>query len=316
MITDKETELRDWMCERSPLSEFSQTIRAEAQAPSAPVTEGDDKPEETPDPFKGIDFDELPDDIRDTLQKAKDEFGKNQTEFKALSEKSTKLEHFGRQQQSRADQLDALARKHNLSPNGNQQQPSNEPESNPEYKDYVTHFRDSGLPEEQAKAMAKMWVGASSIQQKTLMSQFGQAINPLVATVGDMHADRMLQTEVSSDKSGILAQPEIQSSVRESLASVVKNGGTVTPELIGSLANMAYGAHLRGGGSPFDTNQNNMTPTIASPFGTSGGYQVPRNAGNSNGQSVASNPETQRAADSAKAAMLSLIGGGKKGGKK
>ena len=308
-------ELEEWMRSESPLVEYSKTIKNEGpSAQSQGSGEGDDNAAGSEaDPFAGIDFDELPDNIRETLTKAKGEFGKYQTSIKELTDKQAKIEHYARQQQSRADKLQQTVQRHNLNPDDpTPKADPNDPSSDPNYAKYVAHFKSMQLPDEQAAAMAKMFIGASKIQREEMEQRFGNALRPFVATVGNMHADRMLQSAIAQDTEGVLSIPEIQEGVRESLAVVVQNGNEVTPEVIQQLTNMQYGTYMRS--NPGRRQTQAREPFIApsfNPLASTGGHYVPQNLPKPQGP-VAANAETAVAANHAANALRALIGKPKK----
>lgn len=310
----KETELNEWLRRESPLVEYSRTIRNEGPSAAQGSPEGDAGSADA-DPFANIDFDELPDNIRENLTKIKGEFGKYQTDLKELTEKTAKIEHYARQQQSRADKLQQTVQRHNLNPDAPAPQADpNDPTSSPAYAKYLAHFKSMQLPDEQAAAMAKMFIGASKIQQEEMENRFGTALRPLVNSVGNLHADRVLETAIAQDQTGVMAIPEILNGVRDAIAVVVQNGNPVTPEIIQQLTNMQYGQYIRSNpgriAAPVGTPAGNpgymQVPTF-NPLAATGGHYVPANLPQPTGP-VAANAETAAAASKAAQALYALIG--------
>lgn len=302
-----ENELAEWMRQQSPLTEYSKTICNEANPESGAgdqPSNGQGQPQQPEDPFAGIDFDELPDNIRETLTKAKQSYTTQTQETAKLNDKFTQLENFARAQQSRADKLDSVVKRHNLDDTGRPPQPNPaDPTTDPTFKDYVVHFTSQGLDKTQAETMAKLFVGAAQIQGKQFMGAVNQHIQPLVQTVGNVHADRVLQQFTAAETDGIMQIPEVLKGVRDSVAAVVGNGQTLTPEILHNLKFMEYGRYMQSNpaGRPLQgqTPQPGMVP--------SGGYTVPQNFQRATGP-VPANEDTAKAAAGVAAAMFALVG--------
>lgn len=228
------------------------------------------------DHFKGIDLDELPQNVRDAVTKAQSELGTLQ---KSVSETSAKLGetvNFARLQQSRADKLDAVVRKHALpvDANGVPTTQVNAPVGDEaQIKERADRFEKQGLKADAAMAYARMFHEESKVSREALLKEF----SPLVANVGNLQANTALSA-VESRNSTFFAIPDVKNFVYNAVSESVKNGRPVNEDTVSRLLEMGYGQF----------SMKNPDKIVKN------GEQIPNlGGGNMNGGSVRNDPNRQ-----------------------
>lgn len=273
MIRTIKEELREFLRDESPLTAFARGCKNEGAGDAAAST----GKENALAALTEADLDELPESMREVIKKARGEFTTLQTTATETETRRVKAEKFAREQQSRADQLDGVVRKHNL---------GDAPPSvavDPQEKEIFDRFIRDGLPEVQAKAYTKMFVGNNEIFRKSFLAELG----PLASTVGSIQADQVLSATIL-EHSNLFAIPEVSKSVRDNVAILVQQGNPVTPETVKHLTSMAYGTYMMQPGAKPAVKQGEV-PTFGSAM-SNGSVVAPRKT--SDGSPIAREPET------------------------
>lgn len=299
-------ELENWSLKESPLVSFSRSLRMEAPASG---TSEDGKGTETDpakiatlqNPLADIDLDDLPDDVREKIEAANKTLADATKNLNDTKVQAVKAEELARNHQSRADRNFELLRKHNMvDGQGNPTVSGSlaDPEQDAMEKELTASFITEGMDAKQAASLAKIQARSFTVMGKNLMQQMGKRFSPVVESVSDMHATRLLENAVASDASGIFDIPEVDKSVRETLQLMVSNGATIIPETIENIRDMAYGKFLRGGGKQVEPSIKPMTRMNTRGVAGSGGQFaiLPSTRGN-DGKPAAANAETQAAMD-------------------
>lgn len=256
MNTELEQELRAWLQPVSPLVTFAKSLKNEVG--SGDPKENSSKTDKGPaNPWEGIDFDELPDDLKKKLEGAKSDYD---AKAKAENELKTKLDgasKFAREQQARADRLDGVLKHHNIGASGDA--PKGKPASGEERM--VKMLLDDGLPEAQAKAYGKMLAKAGDAQREQLYQELG----PLLGTVGNIQADQFLRQAKEADPDSF-AIPEIEAEVTKHIKAFIANGTPIQLNTIENLRDMAVGKLARTNPEKFTKKEEPRTqlPTMRS----------------------------------------------------
>lgn len=313
-------ELEQWFRAESPLASFARSLRAEDKStdPSTTGAQGQQQQQATgdnnkaTDPFEGLDLDELPDDVRETIEKARKDVAILQSDKQRLEAERVNLDKLARDHQSRADRFQERLKSHNLLDDGNGNGHRQQVDASDEIaEDLKAQFTADGMKPEVAGTYANMFAKSQKLMIPSLLKQIGTALGPMSMTVGNLQADRLLSA--AQDGNAILQIPEVLTAVRSNVAALVQSGSPVSAGTIDSLTKMAYGElamtkpeilkqqtqqppmklHSRGG--------NGMTSHITLPPNQRNGEPVPADA------------ETARAASIVAEQMKR--GMGKKGGK-
>lgn len=233
ILTESEIDsLSRFMRAESPLASFARSLRME-EVKQTTSTDAD--------PFAGIDWDNLPDDLKETLTKAKENVATLQQGAKDLAVEKAKSDKLAKDHQARADRNYEKLKQHNLEKDTGSPTATGDDAVLAEMSKEIVNLVP-GLTSEQALAQAKIQLAMGrKFQQATY-----QGLNPALGAVADMHANRLLSDAILSrnDSEGVFQIPEVMDSVKLGLQQLVQQGTTVTPETIVSLRNMAFGNHV------------------------------------------------------------------------
>jgi len=226
-------ELREWMRPVSPLTAFAKSIKNEggvATDDPSKAAKG-----EYVDPFVDFDFDELPKDQKERLEKIRNEHKATHDKNAELEDRRQKAEVFARGQQARADKLATVVQRHNLPADGNPA-PTHTNSADAKVAAYEELFLKDGLPEVQAKAYAKMFAKANELERASLMRDLA----PLAGSVGSIQAQQALDTGRSEFKQ-VFDIPELAKQITDNVAILVRQGDVVNEKTIEHLTSMAWG---------------------------------------------------------------------------
>ena len=240
----EKSELASWLREESPLVTFSRSLRCEGSTPgsSEDANKGGDKPVSL---LEGIDLEELPDEVREALLERDKSFAILQADKTRLETEKQRVEELARNHQSRADRLHEVAKRHNLLEEPGRQQKQDDPHATL-VQTYKERFIADGMKPEAAEAYAKMFAMSTQVTEQNLKQQLAGIVSPLIQTVGDLTADKLLAQASSGahDPNGLFEIPEVAQEVNEHVANMVRTGSNVSLEIIQSLAKMAYGEYV------------------------------------------------------------------------
>lgn len=297
-------ELNSWLRPMSRMVQFAKSIRAEVTPAAAASGDANGGDGTAVDPLADIDLDDLPDNIRKSIETAKTAFVDQQKAAKDAESKRVETEKFARDQQARADKNQALLQRHNLTEGSGAAVDPDDITQNPVYKETLKVFVADGLKPEVAATYAKMFANANKIQRAQIMEEVTQTFGPLVGSVNNVNADRAFRSAKESDTTGIFNIPEVDAEVRENMDLFVKNGRVLDEATVKNLAAMAFGNYASGQlakGEPIvKTTQPLPTPTRGRVFpslGTQHGGNLPviQNQQREGDAPVAANAETAAA---------------------
>lgn len=237
------------------------------------------------DPFAGISMDDLPDDARAAIEKAKTEFSTLQKNATESDRKTQAAEGFARQQQSLADRARSVLQRHNLSIDGqgNGQQST---QLTP-HDALVKQFVADGLKPEAAEAYAKMFDTAGAMQRDSILREMG----PLASTVGGIQANQVLQSaEIQSPD--VFKVPEVAKHVRECVSNLVGQGAVVDKATVDNIVAMAWGKHIMANPMSQPQQQQQQVPRFGVPAMNTGSHVTQQNLGSAKNAPVATQHET------------------------
>lgn len=336
-MQDRVAELNAWLREESSLVSFARSLRMEGESANPDVTgdnqqgqqqqQGQQSEDDLPDPYAGIDLDNLPDDIRSSIEAKQKEFAIKQTAVKQQLNEAKQVKQLAREHQSRADRFHSILTRHNLidangrpiAANGESALPRNDEVINK----LTAKFEKRGMKTDVARAYADMFADMLPIVSELTSREVGEALQPVFNTVGNLAGDKVLVEAMSetNDPEGYLQVPEIQTEVRNSLNQLSKQGQTVTLDVIETLKQMGYGKYMmdkakKGQPQVISIPQQPRFNTRA-PAGVGGSFaQLPNlQRGGGSNIPIPANEETDRAVQSTIAIMLNGTGIKKKGAK-
>lgn len=259
-----EQELRDWMRPVSPLTAFYLGCRNEGEDARAAATKV------YVDPTEGIDLDELPKELREKLENLKTSTRAQFDENAQLEERRKKAEEFARQQQSRADRLDSIVRKHNL---GDATPPPGGGNPNAaKVAELEQRLKADGLNEQQASAYAKMLSTANDLERQRIYSE----LQPLFAEVQSLRAGNFL-ANARSQYPQVFAIPELAKHIVDNVAVLTGKGQPIDNNTIDHLVQMAWGQYAlknpdKIGKKPEDDPLNGQIPNLGGGHLGNGGH--------------------------------------------
>lgn len=246
----------------------------------APSNSTQDQQQRIVDHFEGIDLDELPDNARAAVIKARESITSLTNSAATSEQKRVQAENFARQQQSKADKLATVVNKHNLDPDGFK--PANLADD--KHRTRVDRIiRDNpGIKPEVAEAHARMLGAEAEEIRKEVISN----LVPLANNVNHVNASQILSAK-ETQHSRFFSIPEVAKSVRDNVAVIVGKGDAISSETVDHLLNMAYGQYIIGGGKAPTEEQ---IPNLSSNNMRGGSHT--RLPSNDNQAPQASDPET------------------------
>lgn len=223
-------ELSRWLRPVSSMTAFAKSLKNEGPSDNQGSPQSQQQPQ-IDDPYKDIDLDELPDNVRAAVEKSRGLLQSSKSEIDKAQEKLQKTENFARTVQSQRDKLDATLKRHNLSPDA----PSNQP-SVSEQEAMEQQFLKDGLKPEAAKVYAKMFYENNKRVEQSILGK----VMPLAESVGNLQADTVLSRHVSANPR-IFAIPEVAKIVHENVKILADSGQVVSDAVVQNLTEMAFG---------------------------------------------------------------------------
>lgn len=327
ILTESEKDsMRRFMRVESPLVANTRSIRNEVEQGKA-VADGEGKNTEITDPFAGIDFENLPEDVRASLEKAKGSFATLQTENTESKKLATKNEKIAREQQARADRNYEQLRKHNLvNSDGTSSINSEGGEDAAKIEALAKSFvaKIPSLNIESARLQATLLIEAQKSFKPELYKEIGAGLSPALSTVGNLYAEKLLvESQLpKNDPQGILQIPEIMEMVNSGIANLVQQGTTITSDTILNLKDMAFGRHVAALKPEERAKFFDMKPeskqqqfSTAGHFGGQGNFAMLQQNREASGKPIAANGDTATAVDATLASMKRGMTFGKGKGK-
>lgn len=191
---------------------------------------------EVVDPFKGIDFDDLPPEQRTILEAAKASFTTLQQQNAATKQQAELHAKNERLYQGRLDQLQAQVQQMT----GGTQLSKEAKERADGLAQIEKLLIEKRVSPENAKAQAEILYDLQLQERQNILKQVGTDLAPFATLQLQREAEWSFQQAVTLDQTGALQDPEIQKEVWAQTCEAVKNGQQMTPEIIMNLTGMAY----------------------------------------------------------------------------
>lgn len=258
-----EEQLERWNRPLAPSVVFAKSLRAEGPAATGAVVPGGDpgqqqQQQQPPDPFEGLDVDNLPEEAREKITKLRGEFASLQKDKDALTKEKEGLTVLARTHQSRADQATAKLQKHGLIEDPNQP-PDTNTVTEKKVAALTKRFVAVGMEEATAKTLAKMQIEAFAELGPDLLKEVGGALGPTVRNVGEMQVDRMLEAAARTDAySEVLGDQDVFDGARALLLTMVGQGARVDQPTLETAIKITVGE--RAMKAPSDQNHNPQPP--------------------------------------------------------
>jgi hypothetical protein len=153
---------------------------------------------------------------------------------KTLQSERERLDKLARANQSRADRLEADAKKKSKSPE------HDEPPSDPYLAAVKDELIKAQFPPEQAEALAPVFAGMFKKVGTIERAQLGKDLTPMANQVLAGQAQNAFLQAQQQDELGMFQAPEVQQIVWDLVRERVANGVDTTPDVVLNLAKMAW----------------------------------------------------------------------------
>src|SRR5687768_9374894 len=172
------------------------------------------QPTEPLDPFAGMDLDLMDDQTRTRIEAARQSFATIANQNQTLQQ----------QQQALAQQMEALQQQSQQSQQ--QQQQSQQQQQAPATfaDEMVQEYIANGIPEQQARALAKMNSNIFNRFEQNLTTRLGQQLSPVLGQVADHTAQSAYESVMAADSLGAFAIPEVAQAVWDQTLRVTQQG--------------------------------------------------------------------------------------------
>jgi hypothetical protein len=215
--------------------------------------------------FETLPWDELDQETQATLKKIQGGVVATLQQTKTLQSERERLDKLARANQSRADRLEADAKK--------KSKPSehDEPPSDPYLAAVKDELIKAQFPPEQAEALAPVFAGMFKKVGTIERAQLGKDLTPMANQVLAGQAQTAFLQAQQQDELGMFQSPEVQQIVWDLVRERVANGVDTTPDVVLNLAKMAWAdqqlAEKKGGKLevPSDENRGRTTVLPATP---------------------------------------------------
>jgi hypothetical protein len=267
------------------------------------------------DPFKDLSLDNLDDNTKAIIEKAKLSHATLSKGLKETQEKVGKIENVARQYQSTADRAISKLREHNLLDDGRPAATRQTPEEQQE-EALAAAYVKSGMQEPVAKQLAKTMMVGFGVLRPNILNEVGTVFGPQIGKLNGLAADRYLDDASASPESQLaLKFPGVRDGARQIIDTMIQNRQDISKSSVDVAVKMALGEAMMKGGNGDVTNlltqmktgqppqqqqQQQQQPSLLSAFfgGHLGGAgNAPVTFGNGGtGAPVAKNEDTARAA--------------------
>lgn len=261
------------------------------------------------DPFKGLPMDNLDDEAKAVIEKARVSYANAVKTQKEIEEKLGRVTNVAQSYQSKADKAEAILRKHNLSLD-TPASPQPSPEETKEAA-LVAEFMKEGMKEEAAKGYAKIFMKGMGVFKPDILREVGGVLGPAVNQLSSLQADRILGSINTNPASQAAFKiPGVLDATRGIVNTMIQTNQPITESSVAAAVQMAIGEVLMKSGGDINALTNLLKPGGAPPqqqspsiiqqlFGgnltTSGNFPAP--GSNTNGGApVPANAETARLA--------------------
>lgn len=211
-------------------------------APSQPGT----SPQPPENPFDKIDLDSLPDEEREKVVAAKEQFA-------TLQKAKSDAERVASERQSAHDRL---AAEHNKLQKRLAPEPPPETTSDRIYDQLLK----AGMPEAQAKAQSQLLGGILDNERAQIKAELGRDMAPLANLTLGREAETSFTHARAMDRVGWSTNDEVCKLVWASAVEMAQQGRRVTPEVITNLAGMHLLNFLEKNGGNFASLQTTNPP--------------------------------------------------------
>lgn len=220
------------------------------------------------DPFAGIDFDDLPPEIKAKLTEAKTAFATLQTSGTQSAAQLEQAQRQAREFQSRYDRLAADLQKMQ---GGQPQQQQQDPQAQ-----LIAQIEGilvkKGVAPDQAKLQAPIHAELLQVRDAALKQEIGTGLQPVVGTMLQNQATTAWQQVVATDRLGAFDLPEVAQAVWDGVQHLINSGQQVTPEIISNLKGMHFSGFLENNpthqirNTPVNTPPPTQYPNMATRF--------------------------------------------------
>ena len=280
-----------WSLTESPLVTFARGCRNEE------TVSQQQQQQQTADPFAGLNLDEFDETTRETLTKIKGAVTEQTVKLQADALKQAEI---ARAHQSRADK--AAADLQRLQAGGQQQQQQQKTGNDLLVEKFTAQLVAGGIKHEVAEPQAKLMAGMFGEFASEFKKELGTALSPTLQSVGNIEADRALQSVMEEDTTGIFDDADWNKKITGTINTMVASGQRVDKVVVQNIKRMYLGEYHETNPEPKLVNshqqsqqqQQNLT-TRRPGFGGSLPVKPTTAAGSRNGAPSAMDAETEAA---------------------
>ena len=189
--------------------------------------------------FESLPWDELDDDSRSKLEKARDASVATSQQARKAADDLKTAQELQRRFQGDADRLRAELEKAGLGEKKQQQQ-QDDPIHSAVKEELLRAGYDADNATKLSPVFASMFKRIGAIQAQEL----GTALQPMANTVLATQAQDAWQVAVQSDALGMFQEPTVAQRVWDFVKERVAKGEPTTPEIVANLGKMAWADHL------------------------------------------------------------------------
>jgi hypothetical protein len=187
---------------------------------------------EADDLFASLDLEEFDDKTKQTLEKIKQQATGIQKLYMDLDVNK-------RQIQSRADKAEAELRQ--IKAGAQQAQKSVQERMTDKFEALLIK---KGFKPEVARAQAELQSEMMAMHGEEFKQELGVALNPTFVSLGNMQADRALDSVMQTDKTGAFEIKEVNDAINQSIQLAVQNNQTVNEAFVKNVKNMHWGEYI------------------------------------------------------------------------
>lgn len=194
------------------------------------------------DPWKDVDLDLLPAEVRDTIEKGRNELKKLHGENASA-----------RKMQSQFDMQQAeIARlsKDLQTKNGQQQQQQQQKKGDPVEEMLREQYSAQGFDDATTKNLIKVNAPIMRAMQAQILEQVGTGFAPLANAVTEGRALEAFESVRQTDRLGWSRINEVQEQVWQNVQAMQKRGELVDPQVVNNLARIHFSAYVEEHGFP------------------------------------------------------------------
>jgi hypothetical protein len=201
--------------------------------------------------FDQLPWNELDDETQAVLNKIKSASVATLQSRAQLETEKNRIDGIARQHQSRADRLEADAKRTQQTRAGGAG--GGEPAADPYLSAVAEELAGAGFGDEESKRLAPVFAGMFKKVGNIERERLGKDLGPMASQVLATQAHSAFVTATQQDELGMFQAPEVQQAVWDLVRERVNQGVDTSPEIVLNLAKMAYADKLladkKGGGS-------------------------------------------------------------------